>query len=85
MIKVKKTSRKSKLSIALSYAKRGWAVVRLYTVKDGQCTCAKGSGCKRRGKHPMTKHGVKNATTKPKVIKRWWKEFLRPISVSQRA
>jgi putative DNA primase/helicase len=56
---------------ALKYAKRGLRVVPMHTVKDGRCTCPKGKACKRPGKHPMTKHGVNDATTDRDQIKAW--------------
>jgi hypothetical protein len=61
------------LHIALNYAKRGWAVLPVYGIKNGRCQCAKGKACTRPGKHPITKNGVKDATTNLKLIKKWWK------------
>ena len=58
---------------ALKYAALGWAVVPLYTVKNGQCSC--GGGCTNPGKHPMTRHGVNDATTEPNQIKAWWAKW----------
>ena len=46
----------SKLSIAESYAKRGWHVF----------------PCKERGKTPLTKDGFKSATTDLGKIREWW-------------
>jgi putative DNA primase/helicase len=57
---------------ALKYAKRGLRVVPMHTVKDGYCTCPEGKDCKRPGKHPMTNHGFKDATTNRDQIKAWW-------------
>jgi putative DNA primase/helicase len=57
---------------ALKYAKRGLHVVPMYPVKEGRCLCSKGKGCGRPGKHPMTNHGVKDATTNRDQIKAWW-------------
>jgi putative DNA primase/helicase len=45
----------------------------MYAVKDGKCSCPKGNACERAGKHPITQHGVKDATTSRNRIKRWWK------------
>src|ERR1700737_1803111 len=59
---------------ALKYAARGFRVVPIYTVTDGGCACTKGKGCDRPSKHPMTKHGVNDATTDRNQIKTWWTE-----------
>jgi putative DNA primase/helicase len=65
----KTSSRKSR---ALKYAKRGLRVAPMCTVKEGRCACSKGKDCTRPGKHPMTKHGVNDATTDRDQIKAWW-------------
>lgn len=44
------------LKAALGYAKAGWAVLPL----------------KERSKAPLTKHGVRDATTDPAQIREWW-------------
>jgi putative DNA primase/helicase len=62
-------------SRALRYALHGWAVLPLRSIKNGCCTCAEWSKCKRPGKHPLTKHGVQDATTDPKQIKAWWTKW----------
>jgi putative DNA primase/helicase len=67
----KTSSRKSR---ALKYASRGLRVVAMQPVKDGCCGCSKGKACDRPGKHPMTPHGVKDATTDRNQIKSWWTE-----------
>jgi putative DNA primase/helicase len=59
---------------ALKYAARGHSVLPMHPVKDGCCKCAKGKACERPGKHPMTPHGVKDATTDRAQIKSWWTE-----------
>ena len=53
----------SRRRLALRYARRGWSVVPMYTIKDGKCACPKGNACERAGKHPITQHGVNDATT----------------------
>ena len=60
---------------ALEYARRGWAVLPLHTVKNGICCCAQGASCKRPGKHPRTINGVKDAKTDRDEIKTWWKKW----------
>lgn len=42
-------------------ASRGWHVVPLYGVKDGECSCGN-SKCSSPGKHPIAKNGVYSAT-----------------------
>jgi putative DNA primase/helicase len=69
-MKKKPNSRKSQ---ALRYAARGLHVVPLHTIDAGRCSCNDGSNCSRPGKHPITRHGVKDATTKRSQIRNWWK------------
>jgi putative DNA primase/helicase len=57
---------------ALSYARRKFRVVPIHTARNGSCACSKGRTCERAGKHPITQHGVKDATTKRDQIRRWW-------------
>lgn len=61
----------AKRAAAMSYARRGWPVFPLHTIKDGCCTCGN-SKCSSPGKHPRTRHGLRDATTDPDVIRRWW-------------
>jgi len=63
---------RTKLAIAKNYVRRGWPVLPVAGIKNGCCTCAKGKECKRPGKHPLTEHGVKDATTNLKLIRKWW-------------
>lgn len=68
---------KSKLDYALAYAAKGWQVVPLHSQNsDGSCSCVKGQYCDRSpGKHPRTPHGLKNASTDPEVIRKWWAQW----------
>jgi hypothetical protein len=79
-----KTRHKSRKVRALKYAARGYRVLPMHwVVKDGRCGCSKGKGCDRPGKHPMTKHGVKDSTTDRDQIKSWWRRAvmaMRPSS-----
>ncbi|MFN3652582.1 MAG: phage/plasmid primase, P4 family [Armatimonadota bacterium] len=59
------------LEAALSYAQRGWLVFPLHTPEGDGCSC-ENPECDRIGKHPRTKHGLKDATTDPRILKRWW-------------
>ena len=66
---------KNCLTYALDYAKRGWQVIPVHTVIDGQCSC--GSGCPeaRRGKHPRTPNGILAGSIDPDVIRGWWSRW----------
>jgi putative DNA primase/helicase len=59
---------------ALKYAARGFRVVPMHPVKEGRCACSKGKACDRPGKHPMTKHGVHDASVDRDQVRAWWKE-----------
>ena len=55
---------------ALAYAARSWAVFPCHTPTDNGCSCRRAYG--RIGKHPRTKNGLKDASTDPALIRRWW-------------
>lgn len=55
---------------ALDLANRGWPVFPVHTVRKGQCSCGKPE-CRNVGKHPMTEHGLKDATIDPATIDGW--------------
>jgi putative DNA primase/helicase len=59
---------------ALEYAPLGLLVLPIYSCNGKECTCHKGNSCERPGKHPMTPHGVKDATTDLDQIDAWWSE-----------
>ena len=68
------------LEAALAYAARGWPVLPLHHVEHvadgGRCSCAR-AGCDRPGKHPrfargLLEHGLKDASTNPDRVRRWW-------------
>ncbi len=62
------------LQAALSYAARGLKVIPLHTAGvDGRCSCRR--GCTSVGKHPRTMKGVKDATTDPSIIRKWWRKW----------
>jgi putative DNA primase/helicase len=77
MIIDKGTSSNSSRKRALQYARRGWLVVPMHTVRDGVCSCRAGGACDRPGKHPSAIHGVKDATTDRQQVKAWWEESRR--------
>jgi predicted P-loop ATPase len=62
------------LEAALAYAKVGWFVFPLHSVRDKQCSCGR-LGCGNQGKHPRTLHGFKDATTDREKITAWWSEW----------
>ncbi len=60
------------LLAAQGYAERGWLVLPLWwPFSDGACACGR-RDCSKPGKHPLTRHGLHDATTDPGVIGRWW-------------
>jgi hypothetical protein len=61
------------LEAALAYAAQGWAVLPLHTPQKGGCSC--GHPCGSVGKHPLTAHGVKDASTEPARIRSWWQRW----------
>ncbi len=59
------------LRAALQYASMGWAVFPVYEItSSGDCTC--GKECGSPGKHPRVSHGLRDATTDPERIRKWW-------------
>jgi hypothetical protein len=61
------------LAAALDYIQRGWRVVPLHTVVGGKCTCER-PNCGQLGKHPLTRHGLKEGTIDEATVRRWWSE-----------
>ena len=59
---------------ALTYARRGWHVFPLHGIVRRRCTCGR-LDCSSPGKHPITRHGVKDATSDPHVINEWWRRW----------
>lgn len=63
------------LEAALRYAARGWRVVPLHSIRNGVCTCSKAAECNSPAKHPRTLNGLKDASSDPKQIERWWTQW----------
>lgn len=63
------------MEAAVLYAERGWPVLPLHTIKNGECTCSKKSECPHAGKHPHLPNGVKGATTDKDMIVQWWTQW----------
>ena len=59
---------------AISYARKGWAVLPLHSVVDGGCSCGT-RDCGSPAKHPRTEHGLSDATTDLEIITRGWKSW----------
>jgi hypothetical protein len=70
-----------RLEAALGYAARGIPVYPVHWPRptpDGAslaCSCPRGPTCDRPAKHPLVRHGVKEATTHPGQIGRWWRRW----------
>jgi hypothetical protein len=67
------------LEAALGYAALGIPVYPVHwprpTTPHGAslaCSCPRGPACDRPAKHPLLRHGVKDATTDPDHIQGWW-------------
>ena len=56
---------------AFTYASYGWPVLPLHTPVNGTCSCGR-PHCKSPGKHPRTRHGIKEATIDRATIQGWW-------------
>ena len=63
----------SALESALVYARLGWPVFPLHwpLSHDGACSCGD-SKCANVGKHPLTRHGLHDATTDEEQIRQWF-------------
>ncbi len=63
------------LRAALTYAARGWPVAPAHSIRDDRsCTCSDVK-CTSRGKHPLTPHGLKDASTDEATIRSWWSKW----------
>ncbi|MFY9532267.1 MAG: bifunctional DNA primase/polymerase [Candidatus Acidiferrales bacterium] len=63
-----------KLDAALRAARRGWPVIPLHWPVKGGCSCRNQKCGNSTAKHPLTAHGLKDATTDEARIRAWWKE-----------
>ena len=67
----------------LFYSSHDLAVLRLYRIKNGSCTCHAGKKCPhKQGKHPSTEHGVKDATDDKALILEWFKAEMWNIGLA---
>jgi Bifunctional DNA primase/polymerase, N-terminal/AAA domain/Primase C terminal 1 (PriCT-1) len=56
------------------YAKHGIPVFPVHSPQGGICSCGKGD-CDSPGKHPLTSHGYKDASTEHGQVAEWWREW----------
>ncbi len=66
---------RSAVDAALAYGAAGWAVLPVAGMSDGQCACQR--SCDHPAKHPLSRHGVHDATTDPVLIREWWRRSPR--------
>ena len=66
------------LQAALARAREGACLLPLWWTDDqGTCCCPKGTDCPSPGKHPLTSHGLDDATTDLRTIDGWWRQWPR--------
>jgi hypothetical protein len=64
------------LEAALARAREGAYLLPLWwTDEQGTCCCPKGADCPSTGKHPLTTHGLDDATTDLGTIEGWWSQW----------
>jgi predicted P-loop ATPase len=63
------------LDAALAYARKGWRVFPIHSIREGRCSCGKPHDASQNGKHPRTRQGFKDATADPAQIARWWSRW----------
>ena len=66
--------RNRKLKSALQAAGYDYSVLPLHWAEGAKCSCGDPE-CGSVGKHPLTAHGVKDATRDESTIRRWWREY----------
>lgn len=59
---------------AMDYAKEGFLIIPLHHPSKQGCSC-RNSSCSSIGKHPLTRHGLKDASNKLDQITKWWDQF----------
>lgn len=62
------------LESALKLHEFGWPVFPVHSVLDGRCSCGN-PGCEHPAKHPLTRHGFKEATTNVDQIQHFWSRW----------
>lgn len=61
-------------TVALGYARRGWAVLPLHQPARHGCSCAH-DDCTSPAKHPKVSGGLHSASLSPDAIRRWWRRW----------
>lgn len=63
---------RKKTNIAQQYVRLGYKVLPVHTVENGnKCSCGQ-ADCGSVAKHPLTQHGVKDATNDPETVERYF-------------
>ncbi|MEV1109134.1 bifunctional DNA primase/polymerase [Micromonospora sp. NPDC049751] len=64
------------LDAALRYAAAGIPVLPLHTPRRaGGCSCRQAAACPSPGKHPRLRHGLREASTDPALLRWWWSRW----------
>jgi hypothetical protein len=69
------------LDAAVGYAARGIPVYPVHWPRPTAggaslgCSCRLGAACDRPAKHPLTHHGVNDASIDPAQLERWWRRW----------
>jgi hypothetical protein len=61
-------------AVALGLARRGWPVLPCHHPTPNGCSCGH-DDCSSVAKHPRTKHGLHQATTDARTVRRWWRQW----------
>lgn len=56
---------------AARYASLGFAIIPLYGISDGACTCGRAE-CRSQGKHPIGEHGASNPIVDAEIAAEQW-------------
>jgi KaiC/GvpD/RAD55 family RecA-like ATPase len=59
---------------ALIYIEAGFSIIPLHWIAKNKCSCGRGD-CASPAKHPVTQHGLKDASNNPDQVKAWWKQY----------
>jgi hypothetical protein len=59
----------------MAYAHRGWAVFPCHAPTQASACSSGDRACSSPAKHPRTQRGLHDASTRPDVIKRWWRRW----------
>lgn len=52
----------------------GWPVFPVHSARDGVCSCGDAE-CRSPAKHPLTEHGLNDASTDAATVQSWWSRF----------